>query len=164
MSTAIRSTVAGIAIAALAVGGAGTASAQMDMTPAKNPVTTQKNIIITNPWIRVVPPGSANTAGYMRIRSVGVPDTLLRASVPSSFAKMTELHLSTMDPATGQMRMVQQKSISIPANGTRQLRMGSYHLMIMGLVNGVTAGQTVPVTLTFRRAGTVKVTARAMEM
>lgn len=163
MSTTIRSTVAGITIAALAAGGASLAGAQMDM-PAKNRVTTQKNIVITNPWIRVVPPGSANTAGYMRIRSVGVADTLLRASVPSSFAKMTELHLSMMDPATGQMKMVQQKSIAIPRNGTRQLKMGSYHLMIMGLVNGVTAGQKVQVTLTFKKAGTVRVMAPAMEM
>lgn len=153
MSTTIRSTVAGITIAALAAGGAAVAGAQ-----------TQKNIVVTNPWIRVVPPGSANTAAYMRIRSVGVSDTLLRASVPSSFAKMTELHLSMMDPATGQMKMVQQRSIAIPRNGTRQLKMGSYHLMIMGLVNGVTAGQKVQVTLTFKKAGTMKVMAPTMEM
>jgi len=62
------------------------------------------------------------------------------------------------------MKMVQQKSIAIPRNATRQLRMGSYHLMIMGLVNGVTAGQKVPVTLVFKKAGTVRVTAPAMEM
>ena len=99
----------------------------------------------------------------MRIRSVGVSDSLLKASVPSSFAKMTELHLSMMDPATGQMKMVEQESIVIPRNGTRQLRMGSYHLMIMGLVKGVTAGQKVQVTLTFKKAGTMKVMAPAME-
>lgn len=163
MSTTIRSTVTALTIAAIAAGGTAVAGAQMDM-PAKNRVTTQKNIVVTNPWIRVVPPGSANTAAYMRIRSVRVADTLLKASVPSSFAKMTELHLSMMDPATGQMKMVQQKNIAIPRNGTRQLKMGSYHLMIMGLVNGVTAGQKVPVTLTFKKAGTMKVTAMAMEM
>ena len=69
-----------------------------------------------------------------------------------------------MDPATGQMKMVQQKSISIPRNGTRQLTMGGFHIMIMGLVNGVKAGQKVPVTLVFKKAGTVRVTAPAMEM
>ena len=164
MNMTIRSTAAGITVAALLGGGAAFAGAQMDGSPAKSRVTAHKNIVITNPWIRVVPPGSANTAAYMRIRSVGVADTLLKASVPSSFAKMTELHLSMMDPATGQMKMVQQKSIAIPRNATRQLRMGSYHLMIMGLVNGVTAGQKVPVTLVFKKAGTVRVTAPAMEM
>lgn len=135
-----------------------------DAVSVQQTAVTKKNITITNPWVRVVPPGSANTAGYMVIRSKGVNDALIKASVPMSFAMMTELHRSIMDPATGQMTMVQQKSIPVPRNGARALKMGDYHLMIMGLKGNVTAGQKVPITLTFRRAGTVKVTAMAREM
>lgn len=159
MSITIRSTVAGVAIAACVLGGTAVAGAQ---APAKNRVTTKANVVVINPWVRVVPPGTANTGAYMRIRSVGTGDTLLKASVPMSFASMTEMHLTVMDPSTGQMSMVQQKSIAIPRNGTRELKMGSYHLMIMGLKGGVTAGQKVPITLTFTKAGAVKVMAPAM--
>lgn len=170
MSTMIRSTVTGLAIAAVTAGGVGMAGAQMDMpttgtpTTTKKTVITRKNIVITNPWVRVVPPGSKNTAAYMSIRSVRKADALVRASVPSSIAMMTQLHLSTMNPDTGQMMMGEQKRIGIPRNRTRQLKMGSYHVMIMGLKKDITPGMKIPITLTFLRAGTVKVTAVAKEM
>ena len=170
MSTMIRSTVTGLASAAVAAGGVGMAGAQMDMpttgtpTTTKKTVITRKNIVITNPWVRVVPPGSKNTAAHMSIRSVRKADALVRASVPSSIAMMTQLHLSTMNPDTGQMMMVEQKRIGIPRNRTRQLKMGSYHVMIMGLKKDITPGMKIPITLTFLRAGTVKVTAVAKEM
>lgn len=150
--------------AAIIAGAALLTSGATAMPTTKASVTTKKNVTITSPWVRVVPPGSANTAAYMVIRSKGVNDALIKASVPMSFAMMTELHRSMMDPATGQMTMVQQKSIPIPRNGARALKMGGYHVMIMGLKSTVTAGQKVPVTLTFRRAGTVKVMAMAREM
>jgi len=171
MSSITRRTITGVAALAIAAGGAGFAGAQMDMpstttapTTAKKTVVTKKNIVITNPWVRVVPPGSRNTAGYMSIRSVRKADALVRASVPSSIAMKTELHLSRMDPDTGQMMMVQQKRIGIPRNRTRQLKMGSYHIMIMGLKKDITPGMRIPITLTFLRAGTVKVTAVAKDM
>ena len=165
MNTITRSAISGVTLAAIAAASAGIAGAQsgMSATTAKS-VVTKKNIVITNPWVRVVPPGSANTAAYMSIRSVRMSDALVRASVPSSLAMKTELHLSTMDPATGKMAMVQQSRIGIPRNKTRQLKMGSYHVMIMGLKKNVTAGMKVPLTLTFLRAGTVRVMAVAKEM
>ena len=166
MSTITRRTITGVAALAVAAGGAGVAQAATPtaMPTAKKTVIAKKNIVITNPWVRVVPPGSRNTAGYMSIRSVRKADALVRASVPSSIAMKTELHLSRMDPDTGQMMMVQQKRIGIPRNRTRQLKMGSYHIMIMGLKKDITPGMRIPITLKFLRAGTVKVTAVAKDM
>jgi len=60
--------------------------------------------------------------------------------------------------------MVQQKRIGIPKNRTRQLKMGSYHVMIMGLKKDITPGMKIPITLRFLRAGTVKVMAVAKDM
>ena len=166
MSTITRRTITGVAALAIAAGGAGVAQAATPtaMPTAKKTVITKRNIVITNPWVRVVPPGSRNTAGYMSIRSVRKADALVRASVPSSIAMKTELHLSRMDPDTGQMMMVQQKRIGIPRNRTRPLKMGSYHIMIMGLKKDITPGMRIPITLKFLRAGTVKVTAVAKDM
>lgn len=157
MTTITRSAVTAVAIAAIAAGSAGGAGAQM-----KGAKASKANISISKAMVRLVPPGSANTAGYMNIRSAGTADTLLKASVPMSVARMTELHRSMM--VDGQMKMVQQKSIGIPGNGVRQLKMGGFHVMIMGLKSGLRAGQVVPITLTFRKAGTVRVNAPVMEM
>lgn len=172
MTTITRSALTAVAVAAIAAGSAGLAGAHGDMPsgsapsamPAKKTAVTKKNIVVTNPTVRVVPPGSRNTAGYMSIRSVRVADALVSASVPSSLAMKTELHLSTVNPETGQMMMVQQKRIGIPRNKTRQLKMGGYHVMIIGLKRDITAGMKVPITLKFLRAGTVKVTAVAREI
>jgi len=159
MITITRTALTGIAIAAIAAGSAGVAGAQMPGGTA-----AKANISISKAMVRMVPPGTANTAGYMTIRSKRTADTLLRASVPPSFAMMTELHRSMMDPATGQMTMVKQKNISIPRNGVRQLRMGGYHLMLMMLKKNLAPGVRVPITLTFRKAGTVRVSAPIAEM
>lgn len=158
MTTITRRAITTVAIAAIAAGSAGLAGAQM-----KGPGTAAKaNVTVSKAVVRMVPPGSANTAAYMNIRSTGTADTLLRASVPKSVATMTELHRSMM--VDGQMKMVQQKSIAIPRNGTRVLKMGSFHLMIMGLKGNLTAGNRIPITLTFKKAGTVRVSAPIMEM
>lgn len=157
MTTITRSAMTAIAIAAIAAGSAGVAGAQM-----KGGSATKANIVISKANVRMVPPGSANTAGYMNIRSTGTADTLLRASVPTSVAMMTELHRSLM--VDGQMKMVQQRSIAIPRNGTRVLTMGSFHLMIMGLKADLVRGQRIPITLTFKKAGTVRVSAPVAEM
>jgi len=174
MKTTTRSAITGITVASIAAASASIAGAHSGMpastTTTKMPsmtaktVVTKKNIVITDPRVRVVPPGSANTAAYMSIRSVRMSDALVRASVPASLAMKTELHLSTMDPETGRMAMVQQKRIGIARNTTRQLKMGSYHVMIMGLKKDVKPGMKVPITLTFLRAGTVKVVAVAKDM
>lgn len=171
MKTITRSAITGIAIAALAAGTAATAAAHGTMPPSTSPpaskpastaAASKANISVSKAMVRMVPPGTANTAAYMNIRSRGTADTLLRASVPRSVAMKTELHRSMM--VDGQMKMVQQKSISIPRNGTRVLKMGGFHVMIMGLRRDLAAGTRIPITLTFRTAGTVRVNAPVVEM
>lgn len=158
MKTITRSAIVGITLAAVTVGPAGIAGAH-----AKGGSAKSGNISISNATVRVVPEGTANTAAYMTIRSKGTADTLKRASVPASFATMTQLHRSIM--TDGKMAMIEQKKgIGIARNGVQQLKMGGFHVMIMGLKAGVTAGQKVPITLTFKKAGVVTVTAVATEM
>lgn len=130
--------------------------------PMSGGTAAEKNIRVSQAVVRLMPPGATNTAGYMTIRSRGVADTLLRAAVPASLARRTELHRSMM--IGGQMTMVPQKRISIPRNGTRVLAMGGFHLMIMGLQSPLTAGGRVPLTLTFHKAGRVRVSAPIVAM
>jgi copper(I)-binding protein len=53
--------------------------------------------------------------------------------------------------------------VDIPAGGTLTLEPGSFHLMFVGLREALEPGDTVEVTLSFRDAGSVKVTAQVRE-
>ena len=68
-------------------------------------------------------------------------------SVSFNAAGMIELHETSMNGKMMQMRRISQ--IDIPANGSVELKPGSYHVMLMGLDKGLTAGTTESLTLTF---------------
>ena len=63
------------------------------------------------------------------------------------------------DDGHGGMEMRPVDRITIPADGTRILKPGGYHIMLIDLARALRVGDTFPVTLRFERAGTVKVTA-----
>jgi hypothetical protein len=56
-------------------------------------------------------------------------------------------------------RMRQVESLAIPSNGTVKAEPGGLHLMLMDLKQTLEVGQRIPVTLSFERAGNIKVTA-----
>jgi copper(I)-binding protein len=49
--------------------------------------------------------------------------------------------------------------IPVPANGSVELKSGSYHLMMMEPIGTITIGQTIELTLTFKSGATVMVSA-----
>lgn len=61
------------------------------------------------------------------------------------------------------MTMKQVDSIAVPADGSVELRPGGYHVMLIGLKQQIEAGQKVELTLSFERAGKVKVVAVAKD-
>jgi hypothetical protein len=123
------------------------------IAPANTPVATIQTLSISDAWVRSSPSGD-NSAAYLTITNSGAADTLVAAT--GNFAMMFELHTVTND--NGMMNMHPAKGgIPIPANGTQMLKSGGFHVMIMGLSNALTKGQTVPVTLTFANAGSVVV-------
>ena len=63
----------------------------------------------------------------------------------------------------GQMTMQPVDRIECLAGDRAELKPGGYHIMLMGLKSPITVGQKVPITLTFKKAGAVKVTATAVE-
>ena len=123
------------------------------IAPASTPVASIQTLSISDAWVRSSPSGD-NSAAYMTITNSGAADTLVAAT--GDFAMMFELHTVTND--NGMMNMhPAEGGIPIPANGTQMLKSGGFHVMIMGLSNALTKGQTVPVTLTFQNAGAVVV-------
>ncbi len=59
----------------------------------------------------------------------------------------------------GMMTMKEVTSVMIPAGGTVHFEPGGYHVMLIELVKPLEVGQTIPLTLTFAKAGKIEVTA-----
>ncbi len=111
-------------------------------------------------WVRAVPPSSKMSAAYMVIHNNGMDDDHL-VSAESDVAKSVELH--NVRQKGEMMEMYQVKSIGIPAQGMRELKPGSYHVMLIGLTRPLKSGDEVEVTLNFMHAGAVKVKAPVQE-
>jgi copper(I)-binding protein len=64
---------------------------------------------------------------------------------------------------SGMLGMQKIDRLEIPAGGSVELKPGSYHLMLIGLTQELTVGDTIEMTLDFEKAGAVKVTAEVRE-
>lgn len=111
---------------------------------------------IENAWIRLPPPGAPTAAGYLTIENRGkTADRLLGGSSP--LAGSIEPHAMSM--AGGVMRMRELKDgFEIRPGATLVLAPGGDHLMLVGPKRALKAGESVPATLKFAHAGTVRVT------
>jgi copper(I)-binding protein len=149
--------IGGIFVAALALGIAG-------HTSAGQTGHSHQAIRLDNAWARRTPPmaqqeqgghgGSGlnpnNSAVYVTVSNHGgEADALISAM--TNIATAVELH-ETIE-RDGKMVMQPRLQFDIPAGGTLEMEPGSYHIMLLGLKQGLKPGDTVKVTLTFRKAG-----------
>ncbi|MGB3409514.1 MAG: copper chaperone PCu(A)C [Jannaschia sp.] len=110
---------------------------------------------IMQPMLRATVPNAPVGSGFVTIANMGeTVDTLVAASIDGDLAGRVELH--EMKMAEGVMSMSEvDGGITIPAGGEVSLAPGGLHLMIMGLAQPLTAGETYSVTLTFETAGAI---------
>lgn len=100
--------------------------------------------------------------GFMTIVNAGkVDDRLVSASSPA--AAEVQIHDMKMDEGVMRMRQL-TGGLAVPAGGRVELKPRSLHLMFMQLKAPLVAGQTVPVTLQFEKAGSVAVQFRVDAM
>ena len=113
-----------------------------------------KSLRIVQPFTRATPPGATAAGVFFVVDNSGAsPDALIRAASP--VAGRVELHQMSMDG--GVMKMRAMSAIDVPAKGRVELAPGSYHLMLLDLTQPIKVGDKVPVTLTFRDAGSIDV-------
>jgi periplasmic copper chaperone A len=67
-----------------------------------------------------------------------------------------ELHTHIMDGDVMRMREM-EGGIPLPPGETVKLQPGGFHIMLLGLKQGLAAGSRFPLTLTFEKAGSVQV-------
>jgi hypothetical protein len=138
----MRSTLAALGAAVLLlVAGTGNAGAQTG------------DIQITDAWARATPGAAQTAAVYLTLVSAS-GDRFIGAATPA--AEKAGLHSMTMDG--GVMKMREVKGIDLPAGQAVILKPGGYHIMLSGLAQPLKEGQTLPLTLTFAKAGAQQVT------
>jgi len=102
---------------------------------------------VKDAWAR---PGLAdgNSALFFEIDNPVADDTLL--SVSSDVAGAVELHKTVMED--GVMQMFQQRTVPVP-RGKTTFEPGGLHVMLVGLKNDLSVGDSFDVTLNFETAG-----------
>jgi periplasmic copper chaperone A len=118
---------------------------------------TRDALRIDHPYARPTPPGARTGGAYLTIENRGgTADRLIGVATPVAGA--AEIHSMTMDGNVMRMRAV--GAVDIPPHAITALKPGGYHVMLLDLKRPLAAGETVPLSLTFEKAGTIDVTAR----
>ena len=114
-------------------------------------------ITVDHPWARATPGAVKNSAAFMLFDNKGAADKLI--SVTGTVAKEIQIH--SMVTEAGVMKMREVTALEIPANGKAELKPGGFHIMLIGMPEGLKEGTKFPLKLKFEKAGevTVQVTA-----
>ncbi|MBX9715353.1 MAG: copper chaperone PCu(A)C [Burkholderiaceae bacterium] len=116
-------------------------------------------IDIGHPYARPTREGQTVGGGYLKLANKGAADRLVSASSPAAGA--VEIHTMSMEGDVMKMRQVD--AIELATGQTVELKPGGYHLMLMGLKAPLKAGDKLPLTLKFEKAGEVVVTINVEE-
>lgn len=111
--------------------------------------TAQAEVRASQAWARFTVPGMNSGGVFMQLENGSPADALIGGSSP--VAESVEIHEHVM--AGGNMRMqAMPQGLPLPANARTELKPGSYHVMLIGLKQPLTAGSRFPLTLKFRHA------------
>ncbi|GAA4651289.1 hypothetical protein GCM10023116_35730 [Kistimonas scapharcae] len=120
-----------------------------------------QTLMVTEPRVRAMPPGSKNTAAYLTIKNSGQKDVeLVRIDTP--VADFAEFHLSKMED--GVMKMEHMAEPRVPAGKKLKLQPGGRHIMLMGLKKDLVTGEKVPLELHFSNGTVLNVLAPVKKM
>lgn len=113
------------------------------------------DLVISQGWSRATPKGAKIGSGYLTIENKGTtPDRLV--AVSADVAGKVEVHEMTMNNGVMTMRPV-DNGLTIDPGKTVKLSPGGYHLMMFDLKSPLKQGDTLPITLTFEKAGKANV-------
>jgi copper(I)-binding protein len=94
-------------------------------------------------WVRGTVPAQTTTGAFVTLTS---SEDAKLVGVRSAAAKQVELHSSMM--MGGVMHMHAMDAIALPAGKPVELKPGGNHVMLMGLVKPLAAGDAVPLVFT----------------
>lgn len=103
-------------------------------------------------YVRAVPPGSANSAAFMKITNTDSAAHSLTAAQGNA-SKVMELHTHTEEG--GMMKMRRVEKIDLPVGEQVSLQPGGLHLMLIGLTGDLKEAQEIEINLTFEDGSTL---------
>lgn len=105
-------------------------------------------VTVSDAYARVATAGSASGAAFMTFTNPGAEDCRLIGARTEAAAR-AELHTHEED-AQGVMRMIHvAEGFPVPAADTFVMERGGAHVMLMGLVQPLAHGDSVPLVLEF---------------
>ncbi len=108
---------------------------------------------IDNARIRASLGNVPTSAAYLMITNIGTADDTLLSASCACAAKVV-LHRTTTDKGVSRMRT--GGALAVPMGGMIMMDPGAeYHLMLTGVKKPIRAGDQVPMTLKFEKAGTI---------
>ncbi|MGH1330991.1 MAG: copper chaperone PCu(A)C [Paracoccaceae bacterium] len=111
-------------------------------------------ITIENAYAKAAASAGKSSAAFLEIVNSG-PEADRLIDVKSQAAKRVELH-THKDMGEGVMKMMHvPEGFEIGAGETHALARGGDHVMLMGLIAPLEAGETVSITLVFEQAGEI---------
>lgn len=114
-------------------------------------------IRVDRPWANPSAPGMVMGAAYMTITNTGkAPDELVGASSPT--AAHADLHSTAIVESLITMRNI--AGVPVAPGATVRLEPVGLHVMLIDLHAPLQPGTAFPLTLKFRRAGTITVNVR----
>lgn len=112
-------------------------------------------IEIRQPWARAAAATSREGAAFVTLTNTGSePDRLVAARSP--MVERIEIHAIKVVGSGIQMKP-RPEGLALPAGTTMTLKPRGYHLMLIGLVQPLTPGALLPMTLEFEKAGAVDI-------
>jgi len=110
---------------------------------------------ISHPYARATAPGQPSAGAYIGVTNNGkTADKLLKATSP--VAKNVEIHTMSMEGNVMRMRALDFLEVK-PGQTVKMQPSEGAHIMLMGLQQPLKAGDTVPLTLVFEKAGKIDV-------
>ncbi|EKO3930822.1 copper chaperone PCu(A)C [Vibrio fluvialis] len=107
----------------------------------------QTDIMAHHPYARATPPNAPTSAVFAELVNNSDHDRfIVAASTPA--AGKVELHDVIKEGDVMKMRQVE--AFTIPANGTLELKPGSFHIMLFDLKMPFQEGKQIDVQLTFK--------------
>ncbi len=112
------------------------------------------DLAIVSAWARATPPGASVGAAYLTIENRGAADDRL-VGAESPAARSITMHQTIEENGVSAMRPIENAPIF--AGGRLEMAPAGGHLMLTGLAAPLKQGATIPMTLTFEKAGAVTI-------